>query len=176
LPCEREIPLRLAAPAAGLPNTLLNDLVRRLHVRPLDTPSATYSKEIFMSDDSRDPARLADSAGAAGKNDLSGLPGAAARLAEEATDRLDAPAQAAGQAAGRAAGTAAGMVDHARDAVASAAERVRAAARERFDTEDPVGELRRVEQETEAYIRRNPLRSVAMAFAAGYLIAMIRRL
>jgi ElaB/YqjD/DUF883 family membrane-anchored ribosome-binding protein len=47
---------------------------------------------------------------------------------------------------------------------------------DQVDADDSMEELRRVEQEAQAYIRRTPLRTVAMAFAAGYLIAVLRRL
>jgi ElaB/YqjD/DUF883 family membrane-anchored ribosome-binding protein len=109
---------------------------------------------MHMSDDSRDPSHLPDAAAAG--NDLSGLPGAAP-LVDQDTANVD-------------------VMDHVRETVLSAAERVRAAARERFEMDDPAEELRRLEHEAQAYVRRNPLRTVAVAFAAGYLIARIRRL
>jgi hypothetical protein len=42
--------------------------------------------------------------------------------------------------------------------------------------DDGVEQLKWLESKAQSYIRRNPLRSAGLAFAAGYLIAVVRRL
>jgi ElaB/YqjD/DUF883 family membrane-anchored ribosome-binding protein len=123
-----------------------------------------------MSDDNRnghDAARLAEAAAraaAAGK-DLSGMPGAAEQ------QMADTPGNLAG-VAGASTGLAA---KRARQAVAAASGKLRTAQQGLADG-NSLEALRHLEHRARDYIRRNPLRSAGLAFAAGYVIAVLRRL
>jgi ElaB/YqjD/DUF883 family membrane-anchored ribosome-binding protein len=107
-----------------------------------------------MSDDPRDPERLAESA-AADMTDLSGMP-----TADEAVS-------AAAAATGPQTATARPFRGRTEYPLDQTLEESLEQAKER---------LRRLEGQAQTYIRRNPLRSAGLAFAAGYLIAVARRL